>query len=92
MAHNLINNMYINGDSIDLDSYNIYVTNVRINVDPMEAYLEMSFTVQNTEHLAEFFGDLNIINSIRNSKAPAVQNAYDGLLTLLALTNTTESD
>ena len=79
--------MFINGDSIDLDSYNLYVTNVRINVDPMEAYLEMNFTVTNNEYLGEFFEDLNMLNNIRNNKSTAVQQAYEHLKTLSALTN-----
>lgn len=82
--------MFINGDSIDLDSYNLFVTNVRINVDPMEAYLEMNFTITNNEYLGEFFVDLNTMNNIRNNKSAAVRKAYEHLITLAALTNEEE--
>ena len=84
--------MFINGDSIDLDSYNLFVTNVRINVDPMEAYLEMNFTVRNNEYLGDFFEDLNTMNNLRNNKSAAVQKAYEHLKTLAALTETADAE
>jgi len=78
----------------DLTYYNLFLSNIltsQFDGQPASVHPEVTLTIKSSaageSHSQQFIKDAEIMNKIRSSADPAVMEAYEQLLTVMALTN-----
>ena len=89
--------MFKNMQDIDLSAYGMYMEKTAVRSDPSGVKIELEISLPMAskgldstdafKDLERFFLDLKLLNSMRNNVSSAVQNHYEELLVLLALSN-----